>query len=161
MIRTFFIYLANGTLDRKLIADQDIAHASITKIEALGFSRIHANELLLLETLFEESYNLPLTEDIVERAIKLRQAKSMSLGEAIMAASALEHDYELWTANAAVYDSTTLVTLSTTPTTFKRIGGYKHEDARNIKEQHHYCKAYTGKLATKVHQHPIQQQGDR
>lgn len=94
-----FIYLANGMLDRKIIIDKDIAHASITKIEALGFSRIHANELLLLETLFEESYNLPLTEDIVERAIKLRQAKSMSLGDAIIAASALEHDYELWTAN--------------------------------------------------------------
>jgi toxin FitB len=72
---------------------------SITKIETLGFSRIHANELLLLETLFDESYNLPLTEDIVERAIKLRQAKSMSLGDAIIAASALEHDSELWTAN--------------------------------------------------------------
>ena len=94
-----FIYLANGMLERKIIIDKDIAHASITKIEALGFSRIHANELLLLETLFEESYNLPLTEDIVERAIKLRQAKSMSLGDAIIAASALEHDYELWTAN--------------------------------------------------------------
>lgn len=94
-----FIYLANGMLNRKFIADQDIAHASITKIETLGFSRIHANELLLLETLFNESYNLPLTEDIVERAIRLRQAKSMSLGDTIIAASALEHDVELWTAN--------------------------------------------------------------
>ena len=94
-----FIYLANGTLDRKAIINQDIAHASITKIETLGFSRIHANELLLLETLFGESYDLPLTENIVERAIKLRQAKSMSLGDAIIAASALEHDYELWTSN--------------------------------------------------------------
>jgi predicted nucleic acid-binding protein len=94
-----FIYLANGTLDRKVIIDQDIAHASITKIETLGFSRIHANELLLLETLFGESYDLPLTGNIVERAVKLRQAKSMSLGDAIIAASALEYDYELWTAN--------------------------------------------------------------
>jgi len=42
---------------------------------------------------------LPLAEDIVERAIKLRQAKNMSLGDAIIAASALEHDYALWTAN--------------------------------------------------------------
>lgn len=94
-----FIYLANGTLDRKVIASEDIAHASITKIESLGFPRIHANELLLLEILFGESYNLPLGEDIVERAIKLRQAKNMSLGDAIIAASSLEHDYELWTAN--------------------------------------------------------------
>src|SRR6266568_6533064 len=94
-----FIYLANGTLDRKVIIDKDISHASITKIESLGFSRIHANELLLLGVLFTESYDLPLTESIVERAIKLRQAKSVSLGDAIIAATAIEHGYELWTAN--------------------------------------------------------------
>ncbi len=94
-----FIYLANGALKRQVVASKDIAHASITKIESLGFSRIQANELLLLEALFNESYSLPLTDDIVERAIKLRQAKSMSLGDAIIAATALEHACTLWTAN--------------------------------------------------------------
>lgn len=94
-----YIYLANGMLNRKIISNEDISHCSITKIECLGFPRIHANELLLLETLFSESYNLPLTDDIVERAVKLRQVKNMSLGDAIIAATALEHDYELWTAN--------------------------------------------------------------
>jgi len=94
-----FIYLANGTLERQAVASKDIAHASITKIESLGFSHIQANELLLLEALFSESYNLPLTDDIVERATKLRQARSMSLGDAIIAATALEHSCELWTAN--------------------------------------------------------------
>lgn len=94
-----FIYLANGTLSSRLIASKDIAHASITKVECLGFSRIQANELLLLETLFSESYDLPLTGSIVERATKLRQAENMSLGDAIIAATALEHNYELWTAN--------------------------------------------------------------
>jgi toxin FitB len=98
-----FIYLANGTLDRKVIIDKDISHASITKIECLGFSRIHANELLLLDTLFSESYDLPLTENIVGQAIKLRQAKGMSLGDSIIAATALEHGYELWTANVDDY----------------------------------------------------------
>jgi predicted nucleic acid-binding protein len=94
-----FIYLAKGTLDRLAVANKDIAHASITKIETLGFSRIHADELLLLETLFTESYNLPLTDSVVERATKLRQARSMTLGDAIIAATALEYGYELWTAN--------------------------------------------------------------
>ena|SRR5688572_299485 len=94
-----FIYLANGMLERQTVANDDIAHASITKIESLGFSRIQANELLLLEALFSESYNLPLTNEIVERATRLRQAKNMSLGDAIIAATALEHNCELWTAN--------------------------------------------------------------
>lgn len=94
-----FIYLASGTLRRQAIVDKDVAHASITKIESLGFPRIHANELLLLEALFSESYDLPLTDGIVERAIKLRQGRNMSLGDVIIAATALEYDYELWTAN--------------------------------------------------------------
>lgn len=94
-----FIYLANGTLSRKLAARIDIAHASITKIEALGFSSIPANELLLLDALFGESYNLELTDSIINHAVKLRQARRMSLGDAIIAATALEHDLDLWTAN--------------------------------------------------------------
>ena len=94
-----FIYLSNGTLARNAIAKVDVAHASITKIEALGFSTIPANELLLLEALFSESYNLPLTDSVVERAIRLRQARPISLGDAIIAATALENNLTLWTAN--------------------------------------------------------------
>jgi predicted nucleic acid-binding protein len=94
-----FIYLANGTLARQVVAKVDIAHSSVTKIEVLGFSSIPANELLLLEALFSESYGLTLTDSVVDRAIKLRQAKRMSLGDSIIAATALEHDLELWTAN--------------------------------------------------------------
>lgn len=94
-----FIYLANGTLNGQIIANIDIAYASITKIETLGFWQIRANELLLLETLFNEAYDLALTDAVVDRAVKLRQAHSMSLGDAIIAATAQEHNYELWTAN--------------------------------------------------------------
>ncbi len=94
-----FIYLANNTLSRNIIADTDISHASITKIEALGYSSIPANELLLMEELLSESYSLDLTSSITERSIRLRQAKSMSLGDSIIAATALEHDLKLWTAN--------------------------------------------------------------
>lgn len=94
-----FIYIANGTLDTDVIAKTDIGHASVTKIEALGFSTIPANELLILTSLFSESYNLALTDQIVNRAVQLRQARHMNLGDAIIAATALEHDFTLWTVN--------------------------------------------------------------
>jgi predicted nucleic acid-binding protein len=94
-----FIYIANGTLSTDVISKTDIAHASITKIEALGFSTITANELLILNSLFTESYNLELTSSIVDRAVRLRQAKRMSLGDSIVAATALEHGLELWSVN--------------------------------------------------------------
>lgn len=94
-----FIYLSNGKLPSSSIADTDISNASITKIEALGVSSIRVNELLLLDALFDESYNLALTDNTVAKAIKLRQGKRMSLGDAIIAATALEHNLELWTSN--------------------------------------------------------------
>ncbi len=96
-----FIYLANGTLEKRIIAEIDISHATVTKIEALGYPRISANELQLLSILFEESYDLELSDEIVERAIKLRQLRKMSLGDAIIAATALTHNATLWTANGA------------------------------------------------------------
>ncbi len=94
-----FIYLANGTLKPKLIKNINIAHSAITKIEALGYSDIVVNELLLLEELFNESYNLPLTDNIVNRAVKIRQQRRTSLSDAIIAATAIENDLVLWTAN--------------------------------------------------------------
>lgn len=94
-----FIYLANGFLDRNSIANYDVSHASITKVEGLGLTTIPANELLLLEALFDESYSLPLSDIIINRAIRVRQAKRMSLGDSIIAATALEHGLVLWTAN--------------------------------------------------------------
>lgn len=94
-----FIYLVNGTLPRTRIISTDITHASVTKIEALGFSRIHVGELQLLQSLFAQSYSFALTDVIIDRAVKLRQLRRMSLGDSIVAATALEHDLELWTAN--------------------------------------------------------------
>lgn len=94
-----FIYLAKGALAAESVLEKDIAHASITKIEVLGFSSLPARELLLLASLFEESYSFDLSNPIIEQSIRLRQARQMSLGDAIIAATALQHDLELWTAN--------------------------------------------------------------
>ncbi len=93
------IYLANGTLPESSITGHTIGYASITKIETMGYSQIRANELLLFQELFKEFYSCELTSTVVNRAIQLRQAKKMSLGDSIVAATALEYKCELWTAN--------------------------------------------------------------
>ena len=96
-----FIYMANGILLPKIISDKDISYASITKIEALGFSKITANELILLNKLFIAAYSLELSEQIINCAIYLRQIRKMTLADSIIAATALEHNLELWTANTS------------------------------------------------------------
>jgi predicted nucleic acid-binding protein len=94
-----FIYLANGTIAAKVLKNDDIAFASITKIEALGYAKITVAEQSYLDALFAECEQLDLSEAVVQRAIRLRQQAKMSLGDAIIAATALEQDCELWTAD--------------------------------------------------------------
>ena len=94
-----FVYIANKTLSGETVAGVDIAFATVSKVEALGYMDILAFEERLLRELFEEAAALPLTDSVVEQAILLRQQRKIGLGDAIIAATALEHGYELWTAN--------------------------------------------------------------
>ncbi len=95
-----FVYLANGTLKAETLEHNEIAFASLTRIEALGFMNITVAEQGYLEQLFEECEQLDLDEAVIERAIRLRQLSRMTLGDAIIAATSLVNDLELWTANA-------------------------------------------------------------
>ena len=92
------IYLAKGTLSADILTNLTIAHSPIVKIEALGFPEITAQEQQALEVILEY-HNFPITEPIVEKAIKLKQARKLSLGDAIIASTALVNDLDLWTAN--------------------------------------------------------------
>jgi len=93
------IHLANRTLNESIIKDEPIVYPSIVKIESLGYSDIRSIEEQRIRDLFSTITEAPLTSAIVERAIVLRQDKRMSLGDAIVAATAIENDCELWTAN--------------------------------------------------------------
>lgn len=93
------IYLAKGTLDESIIGKEPIIYASILRIEALGYHNIRSIEEQKVRELLRTLTEIPLTEAIIERAIKLRQQKKMSLGDAIVAATALENGCTLWTAN--------------------------------------------------------------
>jgi Predicted nucleic acid-binding protein, contains PIN domain len=76
------------------------AHVSVVaRIEVLGYpEQTPMQEQLALETLryFEET---PLCEPVVQGTITLWQAQSIRLGDAIIAATALEHDLSLVTRN--------------------------------------------------------------
>src|SRR6266704_5978384 len=92
-----FIYLANGTLKAESLKNNDIAFASITKIEALGYSQITVAEQNYLDALFNECDQLSLDEPIIKLAIRIRQRSKVTLGDAIIAATELAYNYELWT----------------------------------------------------------------
>ena len=77
----------------------DAAIASVTRVEALGFVEISPAEESAIREYLGRCLAYPLDEGVIERAIRLRQQKKMKLGDAIIAATALEFGLPLVTRN--------------------------------------------------------------
>jgi hypothetical protein len=94
------IYIAHGTLGENIVGNDPIVCPSIVHIESLGYPSIKSIEEQRIRELLATLTIIPLTDTIIEIAIRLRQGKKMSLGDAIVAATALESCSQLWTANS-------------------------------------------------------------
>src|SRR3954469_25358734 len=77
----------------------DLAIASVSRVEVLGFHRLTKADREALELIIERMKVIALNDEIIERAIALRQERKMGLADAIIAATALVHDYPLVTRN--------------------------------------------------------------
>ena len=71
----------------------------ISYIESFGYQNLTLEEFQQLETIFRRTQILPLTDEIAEQAISLRQQRRMGLGDSIIAATALTHNLTLVTHN--------------------------------------------------------------
>ena len=94
-----FIYAGTGQLNISKIFGVKACYASITVIETLGYHEITSTEQRKLMQILEAYQRIDLSESIIQLAIVLRQDKKMSLGDAIIATTAIELNYPLWTVN--------------------------------------------------------------
>jgi len=73
--------------------EYELAVSVITKLEVLGYHRLAQDEKEILTHFFAVTRKIPISEAILEKAIYLKQLKKMSIGDAIIAATAiLEND---------------------------------------------------------------------
>lgn len=84
---------------RKFIAAHTPGVSVVTYIEVLGYHRLEELERDRLEKFFQTAEVLPLSKAVVEQAVRLRQQRSMSLGDSIIAATALVYGRKLITHN--------------------------------------------------------------
>ena len=77
----------------------------VTRIEVLGYHRLRPNEEILLRALLSSLDEYPITAQTAALAIALRQQRKMSLGDALIAATCLEHGLQLATRNASDFNS--------------------------------------------------------
>lgn len=86
------------TLD--LIFDEALRASVITKIEILGFNALPQEEVKMIEFLNYADI-LSLNDNIVERTILLKKTIKMKTPDAIIASTALIHNFTLITNNTA------------------------------------------------------------
>lgn len=97
-----FIYAIQTAHESLLLwcSKQDIRASNITRLEVLGYPHLSEKDKTDFHRLFEQAEIYPVSSAIIELAIQLRQQRKMSLGDAIIAATALESQQTLVTRNA-------------------------------------------------------------
>lgn len=83
----------------------DAHFSSLTKVEVLGYHLLQPREKTFFETYFNSITALHPTSEIIQTAIQLRQTRKMSLGDSVIAATALVHNLELYTHNVVDFSN--------------------------------------------------------
>ena len=86
---------------RQFISDSAPAVSAVSYVEVLGFHGLTEPDRAALAQFFTAVRMLPLDQPVLDRAVSLRQQKRMSLGDSLVAGTALTHDLTLITRNVS------------------------------------------------------------
>ena len=89
---------------RTFIEKNAPAISAVSYVEVLGYHRLTNDERRHFEAFFAAATILAISDEVVERAVNLRQTKKMSLGDSLIAGTALTHNLTLVTRNTSDFD---------------------------------------------------------
>lgn len=89
---------ANENL-RRFISEHAPNVSAVSYVEVLGYHRLTEQERQYFEAFFAVASVLPLSQAVLEAAVKLRQTRKMTLGDALVAGTALAYGLTLVTRN--------------------------------------------------------------
>ena len=89
---------------RQWIIDTEPKYSVISRVEVLGFARLQPIEKQVISDLLNNLEIIYLNHSCYELAIALKQQRKMSLGDALIAATCIEHNKILATRNTADFD---------------------------------------------------------
>ncbi len=84
---------------RVLIAEYVPAVSALSYLEVLGYHLLTQQQRQYFEEFFQVAQVLPISQDVLDQAVILRQQRRMTLGDAIIAGTALVHGLTLITRN--------------------------------------------------------------
>ncbi len=83
------------------LAKYDVFVASVSKVEVLGYAHLDPLDKQSFINYFQTITQYETNPKIIEKATQLRQQKKMSLGDAIIAGTALTYQLPIMTRNVA------------------------------------------------------------
>jgi predicted nucleic acid-binding protein len=89
---------------RALLRSPDVYVSAVSNVEVLGFHKITDVDKAYFEALFRRIPQIVITDEILDKAVELRQKKRMSAGDAIIAATAVIHNATLYTRNTKDFE---------------------------------------------------------
>ncbi|HLR27015.1 MAG TPA: type II toxin-antitoxin system VapC family toxin [Fodinibius sp.] len=100
------IYAAQSGYEKlhQYIGDEAPLVSVISKVETLGYHDLKPNEQTFLEAFFDKTLILSISEQTINKAISLRQQHRMSLGDALIAGTAISHELRLATNNTSDFN---------------------------------------------------------
>ena len=86
---------------RAFIAAQSPAVSVISYVEVLGYHALAPADRTAFEQFFRSADVIPIDQAVVDQAVALRQQRRMSLGDSLIAGTAIAHRRTLVTRNTA------------------------------------------------------------
>lgn len=84
---------------REFIAENSPFVSALSYLEVLGYHQLNDEDKTYFQEFFNVSQILPVSQVVIEQGVKLKQIKKMSLGDAIIAGTALVYDLIVVTRN--------------------------------------------------------------
>lgn len=92
---------------KRMLQSGDVAVSHISRLEVLGFHKITEEQTLFFTAIFSIVKIFEVDEVVIDKAIELRKAKNISVGDAIIAATAFINSCELITQNTSDFKHVT------------------------------------------------------
>ncbi|MDX2302251.1 MAG: type II toxin-antitoxin system VapC family toxin [Microscillaceae bacterium] len=101
----------NQSALRNYLANYSLYASQISKVEVLGYHLITAQDKLDLEILFQNLSILDVSNNIIQKAIDLKQSQKMTLGDSLIAATSIVYQIPLLTRNTEDFKNISTLTI--------------------------------------------------
>ncbi len=89
---------------RHFLANQTLCVSVVSYVEVLGYHKLTGQDKDEFEEFFALTPIFPVSREVASAAVRLRQSRKITLGDSLIAATAITHDLKLATFNTKDFE---------------------------------------------------------